>query len=38
MYRALLSTSGFTLLSRITGFIRDMIMASVLAPAQAPRP
>ncbi|MFO0350682.1 MAG: murein biosynthesis integral membrane protein MurJ [Alphaproteobacteria bacterium] len=32
MYRALLSTSGFTLLSRITGFIRDMIMASVLAP------
>jgi putative peptidoglycan lipid II flippase len=32
MYRALLSTSGFTLISRVTGFIRDLIMASVLAP------
>ena len=32
MYRALLSTSGFTLVSRITGFVRDIIMASILPP------
>lgn len=32
MYRALLSTSGFTLISRVTGFVRDIIMASVLPP------
>ena len=30
MYRALLSTSGFTLISRVTGFMRDMIMSRVL--------
>ncbi|MEQ1756300.1 MAG: murein biosynthesis integral membrane protein MurJ [Micropepsaceae bacterium] len=30
MYRALLSTSGFTLISRVTGFVRDMIMSRVL--------
>lgn len=30
MLRSLLSVSGFTLLSRITGFVRDIIMASVL--------
>jgi putative peptidoglycan lipid II flippase len=30
MLRALLSVSGFTLLSRVTGFVRDMILAAVL--------
>jgi putative peptidoglycan lipid II flippase len=30
MYRALLSVSGFTLLSRVTGFVRDIILAAVL--------
>ena len=28
MYRSLLSVSGFTLISRVTGFMRDMIMAN----------
>jgi putative peptidoglycan lipid II flippase len=32
MYRSLLSVGGFTLISRITGFMRDMIMAYVMAP------
>jgi putative peptidoglycan lipid II flippase len=30
MLRSLLSVSGFTLLSRLTGFLRDIVMASVL--------
>ena len=30
MYRSLLSVGGFTLLSRVTGFMRDMIMAYVM--------
>mgnify|MGYP003395201288 CR=1 FL=1 len=30
MYRSLLSVGGFTLLSRATGFVRDIVMASVL--------
>jgi len=30
MFRRLLSVSGFTLLSRITGFIRDILQAAVL--------
>src|SRR5271169_552779 len=30
MFKRLLSVGGFTLLSRITGFVRDMIMAWVL--------
>ncbi len=30
MFRSLLSVGGFTLLSRLTGFVRDIIMASVL--------
>jgi putative peptidoglycan lipid II flippase len=30
MFKRLLSVGGFTLLSRITGFIRDVLMASVL--------
>ncbi len=30
MYRSLLSVGGFTFLSRITGFVRDIIMASVM--------
>jgi putative peptidoglycan lipid II flippase len=30
MFRALLSVGGFTLLSRLTGFVRDIIMASIL--------
>ena len=30
MFRKLLSVSGFTLLSRITGFIRDVLMAAIL--------
>src|ERR1700761_351606 len=30
MFRRLLSVSGFTLLSRITGFIRDILMAWIL--------
>lgn len=30
MYRAILSVGGFTLLSRIAGFVRDLIMAAVL--------
>jgi putative peptidoglycan lipid II flippase len=30
MFRRLLSVSGFTLLSRITGFVRDMLMAWIL--------
>lgn len=30
MFRALLSVGGFTLLSRLTGFARDIVMASVL--------
>mgnify|MGYP001194031506 CR=1 FL=1 len=30
MFRALLSVGGFTLLSRATGFARDIVMASVL--------
>src|SRR5208283_508810 len=30
MFKRLLSVGGFTLLSRITGFVRDMIMAWIL--------
>src|SRR5579872_5771510 len=30
MFRKLLSVSGFTLLSRITGFCRDVLMAAIL--------
>jgi putative peptidoglycan lipid II flippase len=30
MFRRLLSVGGFTLLSRITGFIRDVLMAAIL--------
>ena len=30
MFRRLLSVGGFTLLSRITGFMRDILMASIL--------
>jgi putative peptidoglycan lipid II flippase len=30
MFRRLLSVGGFTLLSRITGFIRDILMAAIL--------
>ncbi len=30
MYRSLLSTGGFTLLSRVTGFVRDIIMAQIM--------
>lgn len=30
MYRSLLSVGGFTLVSRVTGFMRDMIMAYVM--------
>ncbi|HJR56392.1 MAG TPA: lipid II flippase MurJ, partial [Rhizomicrobium sp.] len=30
MFRKLLSVGGFTLLSRLTGFARDIIMAAVL--------
>lgn len=30
MFRSLLSVGGFTLLSRLTGFVRDIVMASVL--------
>src|SRR5580692_4377029 len=30
MFRRLLSVGGFTLLSRITGFIRDVLMAWIL--------
>ena len=30
MFRRLLSVSGFTLLSRLTGFVRDMLMAWIL--------
>ena len=30
MFRALLSVGGFTLLSRATGFLRDIVMASIL--------
>ena len=30
MYRSLLSVSGFTLFSRVTGFVRDIVMASVM--------
>ena len=30
MFRRLLSVGGFTLLSRITGFLRDILMAAVL--------
>lgn len=30
MFRALLSVGGFTLLSRATGFVRDIVMASIL--------
>jgi putative peptidoglycan lipid II flippase len=30
MFRSLLSVGGFTLLSRLTGFARDIVMASVL--------
>ena len=30
MYRKLLSVGGFTLLSRITGFARDILMAWTL--------
>src|SRR5271166_6000498 len=30
MFRRLLSVGGFTLLSRITGFVRDMLMAWIL--------
>lgn len=32
MYRSLISVGGFTLLSRLTGFIRDIVMASVMQP------
>jgi putative peptidoglycan lipid II flippase len=30
MFRSILSVGGFTLLSRLTGFIRDIVMAAVL--------
>src|SRR5215472_6532625 len=30
MFKRLLSVGGFTLLSRITGFVRDMMMAWIL--------
>jgi putative peptidoglycan lipid II flippase len=30
MFRRLLSVGGFTLLSRVTGFVRDILMASIL--------
>ena len=30
MFKRLLSVGGFTLLSRITGFVRDMLMAAIL--------
>ncbi|MCX8255758.1 putative lipid II flippase MurJ [Beijerinckiaceae bacterium RH AL1] len=30
MYRSLLSVGGFTLLSRVTGFIRDIVLGAVL--------
>ena len=30
MFRKLLSVGGFTLLSRLTGFVRDMLMAWIL--------
>ena len=30
MFRRLLSVGGFTLLSRITGFVRDVLMAAIL--------
>ena len=30
MFRRLLSVGGFTLLSRITGFVRDILMAAIL--------
>src|SRR3954466_14008608 len=30
MFRKLLSVGGFTLLSRITGFVRDMLLAWIL--------
>ena len=30
MFRKLLSVGGFTLLSRITGFVRDVLMAATL--------
>jgi len=30
MFRRLLSVGGFTLLSRLTGFVRDMLMASIV--------
>ena len=30
MYRSLLSVGGFTLLSRATGFVRDIVMAAVM--------
>ena len=30
MFRSLLSVGGFTLLSRLTGFVRDIVMASIL--------
>ena len=30
MYRSLISVGGFTLLSRLTGFIRDIVMAAVM--------
>jgi putative peptidoglycan lipid II flippase len=30
MFRRILSVSGFTLLSRITGFVRDILMAAIL--------
>ena len=30
MLKKLLSVGGFTLLSRITGFVRDVLMAAIL--------
>ncbi len=35
MFRRLLSVGGFTLLSRITGFVRDVIMAAILGAGPA---
>ena len=38
MFRRLLSVSGFTLLSRITGFVRDILMAAILGKGISPTP
>ncbi len=34
MLRKILSVSGFTLLSRLTGFLRDILMAAILVPGR----